>query len=172
MRRGRHLGQLRIRTHFGHSLSFMVIRATTAICIAPTWLGPYTQRVVVSRNSRSETRFFMPATCQRRAALSAKSIMQSEQRSRPLPAPNRCVEHAVRGTRHREDQSVMISVTRPHIRVPPCAALRALRSIPPRRSCRTASLRHVGIAWLHARPLVAELCSASSLFPPSPLSVE
>src|SRR5216683_739710 len=169
MRRGRHLGQLRIRTHFGHSLSFMVIRATTEICIAPTWLGPYTQRVVVSRNSRSETRFFMPATCQRRAALSAKSIMQSEQRSRPLPAPNRCVEHAVRGTRHREDQSVMISVTRPHIRVLPCARSAQFRRAVPAGPLRFVTSELHGYTRAHWS---RSFCSAASLFPPSPLSVE
>src|SRR5229473_8520886 len=149
IRRGRHLGQLRIRTHFGHSLSFIVIRTTTAICIAPTCLGPYTQRVVVSRNSRSETRFFMPATCQRRAALSAKSIMQSEQRSRPLPAPNRCVEHAVRGTRHREDQSVMISVTRHHIRVPPCARFAQFRRAGPGGPLRSVTAELHGYTRAH-----------------------
>ncbi len=50
-------------------------------------------------------------------------------------------------------------------RFQPPPALRALCSIPPRRSWRIASLRHGGIAWLRARSLVAELCSASSLFP-------
>jgi hypothetical protein len=46
-------------------------------------------------------------------------------------------------------------------------ALHALCSIPPRRSLRIALLRHGGIAWRRARSLVAELCSASSLFPSS-----
>ena len=39
------------------SLSFIVVRTTTAICIALTWLGLYTQQAAVSQNSRSETKY-------------------------------------------------------------------------------------------------------------------
>src|SRR5260370_24743160 len=42
---------------FSRSLSFIVVRTTTAICIALTWLGLYTQQAAVSQNSRSETKY-------------------------------------------------------------------------------------------------------------------
>jgi hypothetical protein len=48
-------------------------------------------------------------------------------------------------------------------------ALRALRSIPARHPCGERCACHARIARLRARSLVAELCSASGLFPPLPL---
>ena len=61
-----------MRTRFGPSLSFMVIRATTAICIALTWLGLCTQRAAVSQNNRSETKYFMPEIFRKKGAFSAR----------------------------------------------------------------------------------------------------
>ena len=49
-----------MRTQFGPSLSFMAIRDTMAICIAPTWLGLCTRRAAVFQNNKSETKYCMP----------------------------------------------------------------------------------------------------------------
>ena len=51
--------ELRMKARFGPSRSFMAMRDTTAICIAPTWLGPCTRRAAVSQNRKSETKSFM-----------------------------------------------------------------------------------------------------------------
>src|ERR1700678_3036164 len=63
-------------TQSGHSLSFMAIRATPAICIALTWRGLYTQRAAAFQNYKSGPKYCMPATCQKKADFGGNSTMR------------------------------------------------------------------------------------------------
>jgi hypothetical protein len=55
-----------------------MIRGTRAICIVPTWRGPFTLRVVACLKTRLETKFLVRGIFQRRGAFNARSTMRNE----------------------------------------------------------------------------------------------
>src|SRR5580704_6557050 len=56
----------------------MMIRGTRAICIVPTWRGPFMLRVVACLKTRLETKFLVRGIFQRRGEFSARSTMRDE----------------------------------------------------------------------------------------------
>ena len=65
-----------------------------AICIAPTWLGLYTQRAAASQNNKSETKYLMPAIFRKKAIQRGNETTRNELRSRRSAPSSRSAERA------------------------------------------------------------------------------
>src|SRR5271154_4935410 len=83
-----------METRFIPSLSFIVVRATTVICIALTWLGLYKPRAAVSQNNRSETKYSVREIFRKKAAFTAKYVMRKERRAKRSGRSSRSTKRA------------------------------------------------------------------------------
>jgi hypothetical protein len=128
-------------TRFECLLSFIVARATTAICIALTWLGLYTPRRAVFQNNKSETKYCMLAISQKKADLSASSITRNVPRSRRLARSSRSAERAAPLWTARRNQIAARHRSACRSRFAALDAVRR-RSTASAPALRAASLRH------------------------------
>jgi hypothetical protein len=82
----------RTKTQYDPSPIFTRTLGTAGTFIAPTWRGLYTQRAEAFRNNKSGTKYCMPETSQRKAALRGSSTTRNVLRSRHSASWSRSAE--------------------------------------------------------------------------------